>query len=122
MDDQRDMIKLREFDLSLCDADIAAAYKEYGILNRNCLHGKPRVKLDTVVVDWISDFIYFCCSEDRGISPHESAEIIYLVIKGYQKSCSQGLPYHFPNPEALASMFDFEPNQTVQNDGDGDYL
>lgn len=33
MGDQDNMIKLKEFDLSLCDEDIASAYKEYSVLN-----------------------------------------------------------------------------------------
>ena len=32
-DNEKKMARLREFDLSLCDADIATAYREYGVLN-----------------------------------------------------------------------------------------
>lgn len=32
-DDEQKTIRLRHFDLSLCDSDIADAYKEYGVLN-----------------------------------------------------------------------------------------
>ena len=32
-EDEKNMAQLREFDLSLCDTDIATAYREYGVLN-----------------------------------------------------------------------------------------
>ena len=77
--------------------------------------------MDDVVMDWVSSFLWFCWPE-HGISPGEAATVISSVIEDYLKSCLQNLPHHFPDAEALASKFDFVPNQTVQNDGDGGCL
>lgn len=73
---------------------------------------------DDVIIDWISSFLWFCWPE-HGISSREAAKVICSVTEDYLKACSQDLPYHFLNAEALASKFDFEPNQTVQNDDGG---
>ena len=74
---------------------------------------------DAVLIDWISSFLWFCWPE-HGISPGEAAKIVCSVTADYLKAFSQGLPYHFPIAEALASKFDFEPNRTRQNDnGEG---
>ena len=73
---------------------------------------------DVVVTDWVSGFLWLCWPE-HGISPGEAAKVISAVIEGYLRADSQDLPYHFPNAEDLVSKFDFEPNQTVQNENGG---
>jgi len=73
---------------------------------------------DDVIVDWTSYFLWFCWPE-HGISAGEVTKVIYSVTKEYLKACSQGLPYHFPDAEALVLKFDFEPNQIEQNGNGG---